>query len=484
MKTFFMKAACALSLTAIFASSSPAQFPEDALRYSWQGLGVGARSMGMGTAGMSLLDDYSAVYWNPAGIAQSRMNEFSFGMGHLSYQNSAGYLGEQNSFSNNQTSLNHLGLLYAVPTTQGSFSVGIGYDRVSEFTTGLSFDAFNPMSSIIQSWSPDGQAYPADLTRAEALELARVDTIAGTFISPISDSVRQEGKTLEGGGLNRFSLSGAAEVARNMYVGLSLNFLTGSYSYSNRFTESDIMDLYNTFPFDYSSLEVLDLVDADISGFSVNAGMIYRFSRYARFGLSVKTPSWITVQERFTSDATSWFDNGESAYDPTGGVNEYDIATPYVFSAGLSGGTADFTLAGSVEYTDFTQMEFRNGPNQGAGSSLIGLNTDIKEIFRPTVNIRIGGEVRIPESDFFVRAGYILLPSPYEGDPSEFDQKYYTGGVGFMVDRAIGVDLGYAHGSWDTYRSVYVDNRQAVSYRTDVEKITTHTFRGTVLYRF
>jgi hypothetical protein len=206
--------------------------------------------------------------------------------------------------------------------------------------------------------------------------------------------------------------------------------------------------------------------------------MIYHFARYARFGLSVKTPSWITVQETFSSDGTSWFDDGSSAYDPTGGVTEYDIATPYVFSAGLSGGTADITIAGSVEYTDFTQMEFRNATNQSGGALLIGLNTDIKEIYRPTVNIRIGGEVRIPRSDFFVRAGFVLLPSPYEGDPSEFDQKYYTGGVGFMVDNAVGVDLAYAHGSWDTYRQVYTGEF------TDLEKITTHTFRGTVLYRF
>ncbi|HLB01025.1 MAG TPA: hypothetical protein VJO14_06535 [Bacteroidota bacterium] len=473
MKKMVLKAACALSVAVLCASASYAQYPEDVLRYSWQGLGVGARGMGMGTAGMSFLDDYSAVYWNPAGIAQSKMNEFSFGLGNLSYQNSATYLGAQTSFSNNQTSLNHIGLLYAVPTTQGSFSVGIGYDRVSEFTTGLSFDAFNPSGSIIQSWAPDGQAYPPELTRAEVLNLARVDTVNGVFVSPIDDSVNQKGRALEGGGLNRFSLSGAAEVAQNFYVGMSLNFLSGSYSYSNRFTETDLMSLYQNFPFDYSSLEVLDLVNADISGFNINAGMIYRFARYARFGLSVKTPSWITVRENFSSDATSWFDNGESAYDPTGGVTEYDLATPYVFSAGLSGGTPDFTLAGTVEYTDFTQMEFRNATNE-----LLGLNTDIKEIFRPTVNIRLGGEMRIPRSDFFVRAGFILLPSPYEGDLSSFDQKYYTGGVGFMVDNAVGVDLSYARGSWDTYRRIYA------GAFTSVEKITTHTLRGTVVYRF
>ena len=477
MKTKFMKVWCVLSLLAIAVPATYAQFPEDVLRYSWQGIGAGGRSMGMGTAGMSFLDDYSAVYWNPAGIAQSKMNEFSFGLSHLSFQNTATFMGTQNSFSNNQTSLDHLGLVYAVPTTRGSLSIGIGYDRSTNFTTGLSFEGFNAGSSIIQSWAPDGQPYPSNLTRAELLELALVDTISGTFVSPIGDSVDQAGKTIEGGGLNRFSLSGAAEVARNLYVGIGLNFLSGSYSYSGRFTEADGLGLYETFPFDYDALEVQDIIEADISGFNVNAGMIYRFSPRARFGLSVKTPSWITVQERFTSDATSWFDDGSSRTDPGGGdpgsYTEYDIATPYVFSTGLSGGTPAFTLAGAVEYTDYTQMEFRNATNE-----LLALNTDIKDLYRATVNIRLGGEVRIPESDFSVRAGFILLPSPYEGDPGSFDRKYYTGGIGFRVENSVGIDLAYARGSWESYRWIYGDTY------TDTEEITTHSFKGTVSYRF
>ncbi len=205
--------------------------------------------------------------------------------------------------------------------------------------------------------------------------------------------------------------------------------------------------------------------------------MIYRISKNARFAFTVKTPSWITVQERFTSEATSWFDDGSSRTDPPGGdvgsYTEYDVTTPWVFSTGLSGGTSAFTLAGAVEFIDFTQMEFNDATN-----SLLDLNTDIKQLYRSTVNIRLGGEVRIPETDFSLRAGYILLPSPYEGDPSSFDRTYITGGVGLNVVSSFGIDLAYAHGSWEAYRWLYGDTY------TDLEEITTHTFKGTVSYRF
>lgn len=477
MNKALLLAISVLMLTAAAAIPARGQFPEDVLRYSWQGTGPGGRSLAMGSSGMSFLADYTAVYWNPAGIGQAKTNEFSFGLSHLSYGNDATWMGTQKSFSNNQTSLDHLGLVYAVPTTRGHLSLGIGYDRSNDFTSALSFDGFNPGSGIVQAWAPDGQPYPDELTRAEALELARVDTISGTFISPIDDSLSQAARILEGGGLNRFSVSGAAELARDLYVGLSLNFLSGTYSYSSRLEEFDDLGLYQTFPFDYESLEVLDVIDADVSGFGVTAGMIARIAPNARFGLALRTPSWITVQETFTSDATSRFDDGSSRRDPAdgdpGSFNEYDISTPWVFSAGLSGGTSILTLSGSVEYTDYTQMEFRN-----ASTDLLAMNTDIKELYRPTYNIRLGGELRIPNTDFLVRAGYILLPSPYEGDPSSFDRKYVTGGVGMVIDDAIGIDVSYARGSWETFRWIYGDAT------TTVEEVTTDNLKGTLSYRF
>ena len=483
MKRSLTMVFCALSLLAAGAPRAMAQFPEDALRYSWQGIGPGGRSLAMGTSGMSFLSDYSSVYWNPAGIAQAKMSEFSTGLSYISYQNDATYLGTRSSFTNNNTTLDNLGLVYAVPVARGHLSIGFGYDRVNDFTTGLSYNGFNPRSSIIQSWAPDGQPYPPDLTRAEVLELAFADTNNGTFISPITDSVSQGGTVLEGGGLGRYSVSVAAEVARKFYLGGSLNFLSGSYSYSNRFREDDSRNVYNTFPFDYSGLEVLEIVEGDISGFTINAGMIYEISPRAKFGLSMRTPSWITVKENFSSNATSWFDNGDSRKDPPGGdpgsYTQYDINTPWVFSTGLSYGTDDYTLAGSVDFTDYTQMEF-----SGGSSALLSLNTDIKETFRSTVNVRLGGEVKVPTTDLLVRAGYIMLQSPYDGDPSSFNRTYITGGLGLVVDRVIGIDLSYAHGSWESYRFIYQDGLTGQNFYTDTEDVVTHNFKGTVSFRF
>jgi long-subunit fatty acid transport protein len=185
----------------------------------------------------------------------------------------------------------------------------------------------------------------------------------------------------------------------------------------------------------------------------------------------------MTVRETFLEEGTSRFDNGDSYVYPAGSSTpfktEYDIETPYVFSAGLSGSFQNLTLSGDVEYTDWTQMEFRN-----ADSYLMGINTDVKEIYQPTVNLHAGAEYMFPYSDFRLRAGFAYLPSPYSGDPGSFAQKFVTGGVGLVVEDAIMIDVAYAYGFWESFRYNY-DATSKVK-----EDITTHNLFATVSYRF
>ena len=52
-------------------------------------LGVGSRAMGMGGAYVGIADDYSALYWNPAGLGQIRRMEVNVGFSHNKLVNSA-----------------------------------------------------------------------------------------------------------------------------------------------------------------------------------------------------------------------------------------------------------------------------------------------------------------------------------------------------------------------------------------------------------
>lgn len=467
-----------------FSVSSFAQFPEDALRYSTLGTGVGARSLGLGMAYTGISNDYTALFWNPAGLGQLDMSEFSFGLSHLSSKDNSSLYGSEKSFSTSSTKLNNFGVAYPFPTTRGSMVFAAGYHRINDFAGALSFTGFNPVSSIIQHYARHGVSTSRSPkgNLAWELYLANVDSLSPNYFvfdSPIQDSVTQSGKTLESGGMNNWSMGGAMEAAKNLYVGMSLNINTGSYSWQRNYSEQDLDNIYNVsrYPFDFRSLYIDQTITATVNGFSAKFGMLYRMSDWFRIGLSFKTPSWLTIEETFTSQGESFFDNGDSykyPYDaPSKFKTKYDVVSPFVFSAGLSYILQDLMLTGDLEYTDWTQMEFRNAPED-----LISYNTDIKEMFQPTVNLRGGAEYELSAMGMRLRGGFAYLPSPYKDDPSSFARKYITAGVGFIVQDIIAFDLGYAYGFWDSFRVNY-DKTSRVD-----EKITTHNVVATVTYRF
>lgn len=475
MKSYFILL-CAI---AIIATLVPlvgySQYSEDALRLSMPGVSVGARALGLGMAYTGVANDFSAVYWNPAGLGQMRLNEISFGLSHLSATDESAFYGNTQSFTNSATGVNSFGMVYPFPTTRGSLVFALGYGRQADFTTGLSFKGFNPKSSIIPF-----------LNQSLAYELFLVDQQGNT---PLVDSLQQSGKVIEGGGINYWTVAGAVEAAKQLYLGLTLNFISGSYTYNRNYSETDIANKYTLARFDtnyaFSSLNLINTIDGDVSGFTAKIGLLYKFRNNSRVGFSVKLPSYYTVKEAFATDGSSSFDvpdtQGVSSYRfIQDGRNEYDVASPFVFTGGLSIAIQDLMLSGDLEFTDWTQMEFRNADQQ-----LLSLNTQIKELFQPTVNIRVGAEYEFNTIGMRLRGGFAYLPSPYNGDPVSFAQKYITGGAGFIVENSIGIDVGYARGFRDSYRVNYNDfdaNGQPTSKTT--ETIKTNNVIATVSYRF
>src|SRR5512144_890915 len=147
MKT--LRIVTAISLSILVGQTASAQFAEDALRFSQYGLGVGARYLGMGNAAVGQVNDYSSLFWNPAGLALQNNYEFSFGMTNNGFSNDATFLGNTQNGTKN---VNHLGFLYSVGTSRGSLVFAFGFGRVNSFNNTVSFDGFNPQSSIVQSY--------------------------------------------------------------------------------------------------------------------------------------------------------------------------------------------------------------------------------------------------------------------------------------------------------------------------------------------
>jgi hypothetical protein len=455
-----------------------AQFTEDAQRLGSPGLGVGARALGMGNAYIGVANDYSALYWNPAGLTQSQLGEFSFGLSYRGADDKSTFFTNQLSNSVNSTNLNSLGFVLPIPVNRGAFSVAFGFTRQATFTSGLSFNGYNPVSSIVQTWAPDGTRYPQDISLAEQLELAHADTNTGLFISPIKNNVTQLGTVTESGGLNNWMVGGAMDVAKNLSVGVTLTYVSGSYRYDRDYREQDTR-LVHTSPFDFSEIRVQDFIEDDISGVNAKFGLMYREPNLFRIGFSIKTPTAFSVKETFGTTAATTFRtpdaDGNFSYGPVDnpGSTEYDVHTPWVFGVGGSLIIRNLVLSGDAEYTDWTQTRFSK-----ANQDVMAMNTEFATKYQGAYALRGGAEYEIPRSGVRVRGGFIYDKSMFRGDPSNFDQKYWTAGAGVMLGEATMLDFGFAHGWWDTYRVNY-----DLTSRVD-EHIRTNTFLLALTHRF
>ena len=116
-------------------------------------IGVGSRAIGMGGAYVGVADDYSAIFWNPAGLGQLRRMEFNVGFSHNSAENSAQYLG--NSLDNDRsfTRLNSIGFVFPVPTYRGSLVFGIGYNKYRDFDSIRKVEGFNDQYAAFQDFA-------------------------------------------------------------------------------------------------------------------------------------------------------------------------------------------------------------------------------------------------------------------------------------------------------------------------------------------
>lgn len=460
-------------------ATAPAQFVDDAQRLAMPGFGVGARALGMGDAYSGVASDFSALYWNPAGLAQAEMGEFSFGLSYLTPTDQSTFFGNQMSDNVNATNLNTLGFVLPVPVRRGAFSIAFGFTRQSNFTSGLNFNGYNPNSSIIQTWAPDKTPYPPQVSLAEDLQLAYADTTTGLFVSPIKGNVNQSGTVTESGGLNNWMFGGAMDIGRNLSVGVTLTYVSGSYTYDRSYKETD-PQMVHLYPYDLKELDVTDHIEDNISGFNAKFGLMYRDPNY-RVGFTIKTPTSFSIDETFGTKATSVFRSldpqGNNTYGPFDGPNgssKYDVHTPWVFGASASFlMIPNFVLSGDAEYTDWTQTEFAN-----ANQDVLDQNRDFATTFRGTINLRGGAEYEIQPLGVRIRGGFIYNPSIYKGDPTTFDQKYVTAGLGFTLGGTSMIDVGYAHGWKNDYRVNY----DATS--TVQEQITSDIVLVTFTHRF
>jgi hypothetical protein len=455
---------------------------EDALLYSRQGPAGTSRVLGLGGANVSLGGDFSNLSSNPAGLGFFTKSEISIspGIGLGSSSSAAianaantGSLGAQNQ-TTNRFQVASAGIVFANrrPDSDntsdwrgGSFALGI--TRQSDFNQGFSYqNQTDDRHSFFQFLrEPGGYSSPTNAGYQNALagirsqdnsgDYTNLDGLAyGNFLTTIAKSRRgldslvtparfgpitQREQVLTKGSLSQFDLGYGGNYRDKLYIGVGVGIVTLNRTRTSTFSESS----NGGEDFTYQ-----DYVKTTGTGINARLGLIYRLADAVRIGASVQTPTYIRLNDEYSTTLTSQYvpNNLSNVLTTAPGTFAYSVTTPFRANGGLTVlfGKYGF-LTGDVEYLNYSQSSFSTIDNS-TDDYINTSNSAISSGYRNVVNLRLGAEGRF--DIFRVRAGYARYASPYAGESSyNRDQNYFTGGLGirsksFFVDAA-GVYLAY-----------------------------------------
>jgi len=409
-----------------------AQTPEEAVNFIENEDGVGTRAQAMGNAFTAVADDYSATYWNPAGLTLLKTHELSGDFYHLKLNNQALFEGTTVNDDRTFTKFRSLGLAYKFPTNQGSFVLSFGYNRFKDYDDFLYFTGYTLESN--------------------GLEFELEDEEGNLNYYPFDSKVVQSEEIFQEGNLSAWSIAGGIELSSRFAVGATVNFFSGKNRYLFTFSQEDVNDLYNEFPANYSSYELHNRIDSRFSGYGIKLGGLFHLSESFRIGMAVDLPTSLHVSEKYAADDILNFDDEYSSeFDLGSGEWEYLVKYPYKISGGIALDMNDLLVGASFDYRDWSQVEFdlpEGYEYTQDYKDLLNENTYFAEIFRSVLSYAAGAEYHIRGTGLKLRGGYRYVPSPLVDNDEKLKRVYYSVGFGYDIDESATLNFSYTTGKW------------------------------------
>lgn len=463
------------ALLVLFTPQVSSQGVDDAIRISRQGLNFNARSLGMGNAYSTIGYDFSALRMNPATMGFEQGTTYTMSINTNGFLYSSDFYGSQTDFTTTNTTLNQAGFTFPVRLDSSRTAIiGLGYTQSKDFNTGGKYAGFNGGdTSFVTLLSQN----PTNVARRLGLVYPVYDG-AGRYLGDrtiLNGEFQESGYVLDAGNLLHFSAGASLEAAPGVYFGVSGSYNIGTYNSDREFGAVDTRNAYadslRTNPSDpltagFEEATYRDIRNTQYKGWDVRFGILYRFYNFIGISASFKVPLAHTVDEVKYLGGSSRFTNGNFVdIAPESYGTSYKITPPYEATVGAMVNL--WILTGTLEgtYVDYTQMKLSAGADYPEISEI---NKRIKEEFAPVLNLNAGAEFRLPWTGLSARAGAMYRPSPYKGDPSRFDQKFITLGIGINSSDRLYFDIGYMYG-WRDQREDEVATPADPSFEQTVQ---------------
>jgi len=401
-----------LSMT-VFATVGTSQVEEMAIGNTF---GVGARTMGMGGASLALADDFTALYWNPAGMAQIQKFELFSSFSHNTASTDAYFTGDEiTGTTRSQMRPNSIGFVYPFHARRGGWAIAFGYNRPQNFDYQTAIQGIDPSSG----------------TEFSGLAVDETD--------------------VNSGGIGIWSFGTSVYVSKRVLIGGSLDFWQGNSLNELDTTATDLLRVDSELPrFRYD-----DEIDREYSGLGARIGLLAHLTDAVSVGLTLVTPIELGVDELWYQSTRAVYDDGEEMSDSMSGAQVFDIERPFEIGTGIAVKLFDeqLILAGDVQLTDWTQTRYDPAPADDISQD------NFEAFYATTLQARLGVEYRIPVIDTHVRFGYFRDTIPFTDAEVNDARDFLTLGVGKIFEDSLKFDVGYMLGTWQRSRNELTTER-------------------------
>ena len=432
-----------------------AQGVDDALLNSQTYYEGTARSMAMGNAIGAVGGDLTAVCINPAGLGLYRTQEFTFSLGPQYQFCVSNYYDNSDYAQRLRTTIPNVGMVLTGEISNYKplrfFQLSVGMTRTNDFNYQREITGLNPSSSMVDSYiqtvngidevflsyiNPgnylkDNNPYDLSLAWETGLIDRFTDSLGNMFFdSPVppgnvwqNDCIKSKGRSEE------WTIAAAANYYDKLFIGASIGLSHIKHIHNRSYQETPNDENSN-----FISWELKEELCDTAWGANGKIGVIYYPAQWIRIGAAFHTRTIYSFGEIWDTEIQTTLKNehGQQEYHRNLSpilYQNYTFKSPcsFVGSMALFIGKQGLVSA-DVEYKDYGTGKF----------DFDGVNDDIREVLKPSCNLRFGMEWRFLQ--YFIRCG-----TSYYGSPYGFGEKY--GSV-----KKLGLGIGYAVNevtSWD-----------------------------------
>lgn len=493
LRAFGMTVFVLICSTPIFA-----QYAADVFRYSEINQTGTARFQAIGGNHSALGGDPSTISGNPAGLGFYNRSEITFTPAVTGINTKTNYIDGTTSF--NKSNFN-IGQASLVITSQPNFqrkwkrsSFGISYSRQQSFQDGYNYGGLNNNSAYVDqvvekanrgtgtpltqlendfeasptNGGPIAYSVPAAYYQMYLISPSNATGPPYTALDQTS-TTNQYGTFNSTGSNSQWNIAYAGNYNDKLYIGGSVAFSRIRYNYDRTFQDNYVKspELIQT-----QHNEGLSVTG---NGINLSLGVIYKINPIVQFGGVLTTPTFTAIKETFNQSISArYVDNLVSSSDGTlitppyeslpiaANDFQYSMVSPFrgSFGATVFAQSNGFVTA-SLEYVGYSGMNVKTKYLSSTENDQFKSDTkaEIKDTYRNTVNLRIGGEYKV--GILGLRLGVAYLADPYL-DRSEIKRNklLYSAGLGVRKSKFF-ADLTGTLSSYKTAFTPYVLNNVA-----------------------